>query len=60
MLRSEFTLRKNGIPQVVISSEVSLEVPLLSFENSDDYTFWELLSILYDDKYLNSFSALNC
>lgn len=55
MLRSEFALRKNGMPQVVISSEVSLEVPLLSFENSDDYTFWELLSILYDDKYLNSF-----
>ena len=55
MFESEFTLRSNGLPQVVENLDVSLNIPLLSFENSSNYSFWELLSILYDDYYLNSF-----
>lgn len=55
MFESEFTLRSNGLPQVVENLEISLNIPLLSFENSSDYNFWELLSIIYDDSYLKSF-----
>lgn len=52
---STYKFRVNGIPQIVDNDTVSLKIPLLSFEHSSDYTVWELLSILYDDNYLNSF-----
>lgn len=55
IFESEFLLRANEIPHVIADSKVSLKIPLLSFENSDDYNVWELLSILYDDNYLDDF-----
>lgn len=55
IFEGEFLSRVNEIPQVIADSKVSLKIPLLSFENSNDYNIWELLSILYDNNYLHAF-----
>lgn len=49
---SIFLTRKNNYPLVKIGGDVSLTYPLTSFEGTEDYNVWELLSILYDDSYL--------
>jgi hypothetical protein len=51
----KFNLRSNDLPLISLDDEINLETPLFSFENSSDYTSWELLSILYDDNYVKTF-----
>lgn len=55
ILKTNFVTRTNGFPMVEFGSNVSLTTQLLSFENCNVYTIWELLSILYDDSYLMKF-----
>ena len=61
-LRSEVSTRKveirtNGLPEVKVDSSISLRIPLLSFDSCEDYNLWELLSILYDSNFLESFMS---
>jgi len=51
----EYSVRSNGLPKAEISNDVSLDIPLKTFNGCDEYHIWELLSILYDDNYLMKF-----
>ena len=56
---SKFIARSNRLPKVNTDDNISLNIPLKSFETTSAYNVWELLSILYDTTFLESFLSAN-
>lgn len=60
MVVSAFDVRElDELPRVIVKDEISLKIPMASFENSSNFKIWELLSILYDRGFLESFLTDN-
>lgn len=59
IVETEFIKRSNGFPLVLLSERVNLNIPLGSFENSENFNVWELMAIIYDDEFVCSFLSPN-
>lgn len=54
-LEAEYVERSNGFPLISFKQGVDLSIPLTSFEGTENFSIWELLAIIYDDRFLCSY-----